>query len=120
MFYVIFFLGDDSETGKIVDDCFVTDLGSFITHAQNKKPENAEWHAKDICRGWDLKYIDSDGPFGVPFWPNKRISQRPKWADNPPSEISRDRWAERLKSTDELKVYRAAFQAGRNAKSKKH
>jgi hypothetical protein len=78
---------------------------------------NAESHARRICESFGLEFIDFDGPYSEIPW---RLGfRRPKWTGPPPG-IPADKWAKRLKSTDELAIYKAGIEAGRSSISEKH
>ncbi len=95
---IVFFLAEDPETGKIIDDCFLSsggDAPSFL----------------HICDSHKLRLIDSDGPYSEILW---RLGARePKWTASRPPSIPTDEWNDRLKSIEELAIYKMGLRAGR-------
>jgi hypothetical protein len=102
--YLVFCLGEDRDTGAVVDDKFVTDLDAHYL------PGEPMVLVSRHCEDCGIKLIDFDGPFWIPLWPMIRSSRRPKWEKSPPHQISADRWEKRLRSTDELAAFRAGLE----------
>jgi hypothetical protein len=111
---IVFFLAEDPEKGKIVDDSFGADgeTAPRLLMSKAERQSRAESRAREVCRSFKLNYIDYDGPYS---W----LWRKPKWASQRPAGILEDKWAERLKSIDELHIYKAGIQTGRESKSKR-
>jgi hypothetical protein len=116
---VAVFLAEDRESGQIVEDTLLKSFDStsdnWITKAGRRF--EIERSVGETCRYWSLDLIDFD-------WGSERLWRlgfwRPKWAPkrgtglaSPPHGIAADRWHKRLKSTDELKAYRAGVEAAK-------
>jgi hypothetical protein len=124
MLMIVFYLAEDRESGKIIDD------GYSMTRPSDQSPMTGEWVPDDsswnwiaeksvrrLCEDWNFELIDWDGPFWSPLW---RLGlRRPKWENQPPPGIAPDKWAQRLKSTGELNAYRAGVLAGSKSKSRR-
>jgi hypothetical protein len=110
---IVFFLAEDPETGKIIDDCFLSSGGDAPSFFASKKNWDwyAERHSKNICDSHKLRLIDSDGPYSEILW--RLGSRQPKWSASRPPSILADKWNTRLKSTDELAIYKMGLRAGR-------
>jgi hypothetical protein len=113
---IVFFLAKDPETGMIIDDGFLPYGASVpsIFASQEKTHWFGERRAREICSSYKLRFIDSDGPYSEALW--RLGSRKPKYEENPPPDIPADKWKARLKSTDELKIFRAGLRAGRTKK----
>jgi hypothetical protein len=108
---IVFYLAEDPESGKIIDDAFLTFSDNYPHFDNAGRRGKAEWHAQNVCDSWKLRLMDFDGPFSEYPW---RLGfRKPKWANGPPPGITADRWAQRFKSTDELAAYRGGVEAGR-------
>jgi hypothetical protein len=108
---IVFFLAEDPETGKIIDDCYLPGGESVpgIFATKEEKASFANWRSRDLCRSLNLRYIDSDGPYSRSFW---LTTPKPKWSEKRSPDISLEKWNARLKSTDELRAYKAGVQTG--------
>jgi hypothetical protein len=113
---IVFFLAEDPETGRIIDDAYLPGGENVPGIFASKKDKDwfAERRSRDLCGSFKLRYIDSDGPYSRSFWLS---SPKPRSEKRPP-DISPEKWNMRLKSTDELKAYKAGLQAGRAQKDK--
>jgi hypothetical protein len=109
---LVFLLAEDAETGRIVEDHFITSIyryasdGTPINSVLSKsgRKHNVEISARDVCQSWKLKFIDCDDPFSELFW---RLGHgKPKWADRPPTGIDAHKWTRRFKSIDQLNDYK--------------
>jgi hypothetical protein len=81
---IIFFLAEDPETGKIIDDCFLSygeNVPSVFASKQDKD-RYAERRAKDICDSHKLRLIDIDGSYSEVLW--RLGSRQPKWVASVP------------------------------------
>ena len=116
---IVFFLAEDPESGRIIDDGFLP-YGDEAPNIFRSKEENqwrAERRARDVCESWKINLIDYDGPYSEVLW--RMGLRQPKWEKTqPPARISADRWANRFNSIDELKIYKAGIQAGRDSEPK--
>jgi hypothetical protein len=111
---VVFFLAEDPETGMIIDDSFWPAGANAPLLFVKSTHWLAERRAEEICDVFRIKLLDVDGPYSDAL---RRIgSRKPKWLTQRPSGIEPGRWAKRLKSTEELEVYRAGMKAGRESK----
>lgn len=109
---IVFFLAEDLETGTIVDDAYIQGGGENqpgMFASKSEKIEHATWRSRDICRSYRLQLIDSDGP----HFQNPLQRPKPRWEDRRPHTINAARWATRLRSTDDLALYRKEVAAGR-------
>ena len=112
---IVCYLAEDRETGRVVEDRFLVGKRYISTNSSRPtlSPLNwsktgrsalAEIDAREVCKSWDLKLIDFDGPFR-PFSFKLGLA-RPKWADVRPTGISSERWANRFMSVGELEAFR--------------
>jgi hypothetical protein len=113
MDYLVFYLAEARDIDMLVDDGFVSTREQVLPKLFPTVADAEEW-ARDICRGWQLEYIDCDGPFWVPLWVQFGHFRRPKWQSQAPAGIASERWKTRLKSTDELRAYRAGLKAAKS------
>lgn len=120
---IIFYLAEDTETGKIIDD------GYLMSRPTLQSPDTREWipddsswdwiaerSVRDLCQSRNYNMIAYDGPFSETLW--RMGLRKPKWETKAPAGIPADKWAQRFKSGDELAAYKAGIQAGRESKSR--
>jgi hypothetical protein len=115
---VVYYLARDDESDQIVEDSFII-LGTLTERflAREQLQARIEGSVLDMCKNYGLILIAMDSCpeiiYRLGLW-------RPKWGtDNssPPDGIPLDKWRNRLKSTDELKAYRAGLVRGRGPNS---